>query len=142
MQVDMTQTFFNANGEVVIDARTEKPSTLRDALSQLVLHPEAPNEEKLKRFELFKRFRDYGLCMLSPDEMDFLKQHALLTFPTLVAGQITDMLTLPSPGFELAKFQRDRADVAVENKDLVRQFLHDNTRPKHDPDSHRNVTNI
>ncbi len=103
MRIDLTQRFFNADDTVALDVQTQKPLVLKNFLIQACLAEftgernhqgpvPVPPEQKGPRYGLFLELKKAGdLVDLSAEDVVLLKKAADI-FPTLLRGQIHEML--------------------------------------------------
>ena len=103
MRIDLTQRFFNADDTVALDAQTQKPLTLKHFLIQACLAEftgernhqgpvPVPPDQKGPRYALYLEIKKGGdYADLSAEDVVLLKKAADI-FPTLLRGQIHEML--------------------------------------------------
>lgn len=93
MRIDLSQEFENADGSAAIGADGTM-LVLKDILIGSLLDVRAPDDEKLKRYSLYRDVSKSraGRISVNVEDVAFLKKIVLATQPTLVVGQAHEML--------------------------------------------------
>jgi hypothetical protein len=99
MKIDLNQEFENADG-------TKTGLFLKDILIGSLLDGRAPDDEKIKRYSLYRDVKKskVGFIDINVEDVALLKKIVLSTQSTLVVGQAHEMLETPysSPAPEAA----------------------------------------
>jgi hypothetical protein len=104
MKIDLSCEFENADGTPAIATDTKKALTLKDILIGSLLDGRAPDDEKVKRYSLYRDVKKskVGFIDVNVEDVAFLKKIVLSTQSTLVVGQAHEMLEIPyAPRVEL-----------------------------------------
>ena len=90
MKIDLTSEFENADGSAT-------GLFLKDILIGSLLDARAPDDEKIKRYSLYRDVKKskVGFIDINVEDVAFLKKTVLSTQSTLVVGQAHEMLETP-----------------------------------------------
>lgn len=98
MKISLAQPFENADG-------TSAGITLKEILIGSLLDSRAPDDEKIKRYSLYRDIKKskVGFFVANVEDVAFLKKVVLLSQSTLVVGQAHEMLETPYVGLQRIK---------------------------------------